>query len=485
MRNLRIRLTASYVLIFALVLITTGVLFRQALIVILHQQNERVLMEEWGALKGYLHLRQGEFVWAYDPADPEESFAVERLRRVLMLASKDGEILELSNGYGALGAESQDTIRKAFQTQQAVTVTRYDSRGNAYLVRIGVYHDQGAELFLALGLAAQDLQRLPNRVVGVYFLMLPVILLALGVLGWFASGRALQPLRHLAAVTRSVSEGNLSLRIQRPGSDDEVDTLIGTFNTMMERLEHNFQQIRQFSIDASHELRTPITVIRGQLEVALLTAETREHYREAIVAALHDVERLGQIVKSLLLLAQAESGQLKLEKTWVDLAPRVLEDVHQFRLAAGEKDIQIHVDLPEECEAEVDLVQFQRLLSNLLTNAIKFTQVGGEVRVVLAREPGEVRLTVADNGPGIGEHHLPKIFDHFYQVRQGDRASDKGIGLGLAFVAWIVKAHGGEVSVESQEGQGATFNVRLPVGRPGVQPTASNRREHSPAQSTD
>jgi heavy metal sensor kinase len=485
MRNLRIRLTLSYVLIFALVLITTGILFRQVLIVILYQQTERVLMEEWGALKGFLHLRQGEFVWAFDPADAEESFAVERLRRVLMLANKNGELLEISNGYGALGAESKETIQKTFQTQQIRTVTRYDSKGNAYLVRIGVFHDQGAELFLALGIPAQEMQRVPDRLVGVYFLTLPVILIALGILGWFASGRGLQPLRQLAAVTRSISEGNLGLRIPQPGSGDEVDTLIGTFNTMMDRLEWNFQQIRQFSIDASHELRTPITVIRGQLEVALLTAETKEQYRDAIVAALHDVERLGQIVKSLLLLAQAESGQLKLQKCWLDLVPRVLEDVNQFRMAAGEKGIEVHVKLPQECEAEVDPVQFQRLLSNLMSNAIKFTQVGGTINLSLSRSGSEVMLTVSDNGPGIATQHLPRIFDHFYQVRQGDRAIDKGIGLGLAFVAWIVKAHGGQVSVVSQEGLGTTFTVRLPIGQAGATPAAEGRREHSPAQSTD
>lgn len=485
MRNLRIRLTLSYVLVFAVILVTTGFVFRQALIVVIHQQSERVLMEEWSALKGFLHLRQGQFVWAFDPADADEAFTVERLRRVLMLATREGEVLEISNGYGALGPESAETIRKAFESQQSRTVTRYDGRGAPYLVRIGVYRDQGAELFLALGLPALEMQRIPDRVANMYFLMLPVILLAIAVLGWFAAGRALRPLHHLAAVSRSVSEGNLSLRIPQPESGDEVDTLIRTFNAMMERLEWNFQQIRQFSIDASHELRTPITVIRGQLEVALLTAETKEQYREAIVTALHDVERLGQIVKSLLLLAQAESGQLKLQKARVNLSPIVLEDVSQFRLAAGERGIQIQAELPECCEAEVDAAQFQRLLSGLLSNAIKFTQEGGEVKVQLSKSGEEVVLTVSDNGPGIAAGHLPNIFDRFYRVRQGELSPDKGIGLGLAFVAWIAKAHQGQVEVESTEGKGSKFTFRMPAGRPHTELSGERPAEQATAPMAD
>ena len=156
---------------------------------------------------------------------------------------------------------------------------------------------------------------------------------------------------------------------------------------MIERLESSFQQIRQFSTDVSHELRTPITAIRGQLEVALFTAKTVEQYRDATLNSLQDIERLSQIVRALLLLSQAESGQLALQKTRLDLAAVVRDIVDQFQIPAEGARVELSADLPAECAAEVDRVQIERMLSNLLSNALKFTPAGGRVHVALRSLP--------------------------------------------------------------------------------------------------
>jgi len=473
-RNLRVRLTLSYLLFFSLVLVSLGFLVKEVLFVVLNQQNERVLDEEWTALKGYLRVMRGELVWAFDPEDPDEAFAVERLHRILMLADTDGNVIELSPGYIALGAESKETIRQVLTTGKHQSVLRHSAKGEAFLVRLGILHDDGKQMFCAIGHNVQQNLTLPGRIVRAYFLALPVILLAIVILGWFAAGRALRPLGQATGAIRTVADGNLSLRLPPVGSHDELDTLIHTFNTMMDRVEASFQQVRQFSIDASHELRTPITVIRGQLEVALLTGNTKEDYREAVLAALADVERLGQIVKSLLLLAQAESGQLAVQKQPLDLTEVVGDAVAQFQIAAQDKEIFIGIRTPETCPAEVDRVQFERLLSNLLANAVIYTQEGGRIDVTLEHTPAQVRLAIADNGPGISEQHLPHIFERFYRVREGDRGENKGIGLGLAFVAWIVKAHDGRITVHSQPGQGSTFEVLLPAGKARPEPAAES-----------
>src|SRR3954462_3944885 len=168
------------------------------------------------------------------------------------------------------------------------------------------------------------------------------------------AGRALTPVKDVALAAQRISGSNLSLRISTRHAGDELDYLILTFNRMIERLEATFQQMKQFSADVSHELRTPITAIRGQLEVALFTAKTTDQYREAMFNALQDIDRLSQIVRALLLLSQAESGQLVLQKSRLNLCSVVDDLVEQFQIPAEEAGIQLTADLPPECIAEVD-----------------------------------------------------------------------------------------------------------------------------------
>jgi len=197
----------------------------------------------------------------------------------------------------------------------------------------------------------------------------------------------------------------------------------------------------------------------------LFTAKTQEQYRDAMLNALQDIERLSQIVRALLLLSQAESGQLALQRTRLDLAEVVRDVVEQFQIPAEGAHVTLSADLPEECPAEVDRVQIERMLSNLLSNAVKFTPAGGRVRVALQRLPEAVEMEVEDSGCGIPAQDIPHIFDRFYRVRsqQAYGAPEQGLGLGLSFVAWIAKAHGGAVRVESKPGEGTRFVIWLPA----------------------
>jgi signal transduction histidine kinase len=211
-------------------------------------------------------------------------------------------------------------------------------------------------------------------------------------------------------------------------------------------------------------LRTPITAIRGQLEVALFTAKTTDQYREAMFNALQDIDRLSQIVRALLLLSQAESGQLVLQKARLNLCEVVDDLVEQFQIPAEAVGVRLSAELPAECTAQADRVQIERMITNLLSNAIKFTPEGGEVRVALKTQPDFVEIVVEDTGRGIPSASLPHIFDRFYRVPGSGTAPgpEQGLGLGLSFVAWIVKAHGGKIEVDSTLGKGTTFTIRLP-----------------------
>jgi heavy metal sensor kinase len=261
-----------------------------------------------------------------------------------------------------------------------------------------------------------------------------------------------------------VSGSNLSLRVPLRGSGDELDLMINSFNSMVSRLETSFQQIRQFSTDVSHELRTPITVVRGQLEVALMTSRSEEDLRAAIENALPDFDRLSAIVRALLQLAKAESGQLQLQMADVDLAALVREVMDELDLPAMDKQITLHHLVPPTVVISGDRIQLERLLYNLIDNAIKYTPSGGEIDVSVNTIPEDafVQLIVRDNGVGIAPEHLPHLFDRFYRVPDKEGSIEKGLGLGLSFVSWIVKAHNGKIDVESEVGKGTVFTVSFP-----------------------
>ena len=290
--------------------------------------------------------------------------------------------------------------------------------------------------------------------------------------GWWLAGIAISPVNSVAHAAQNVTGSNITVQIPLRGAGDELDHLIDSFNQMTERLHQSFEQVRRFSTDVSHELRTPITAIRGQLEVALFTAETPDQYRESIINAMEDIEKLSSIVRALLLLSQAESGQLVLQKAPLDLSGVVTDLVDQFQIPAEEKEVTLAASIEPCAPVEADRTQMERLLSNLLSNAVKYTPKGGSVRVVVgpAREPGWTKLSVEDTGVGIPAENLPHIFDRFYRVRNAQTNSIQGLGLGLSFVAWIVEAHGGRIDVASNSGVGTRFTVLLPSGVPAPDP---------------
>jgi len=463
-RGLRFRLALSYVIFFSILLVLLGMLFRQILSGTFRTQMENVLDEEWGAAKGYLRTGPEGPNWLYDEKDPDESFAVRRVQRVYMLADTQGHALQHSDIYDSLGIDPPSEIRAILQSGKPAIRVRTDPGGVPYMIRSGLWVDHyGHQYYLAIGRALDYNDQVIRNFTWDYFAWVPLIIVLSGVLGWFLAGRALDPVNSVADAAQHITHSNLDVQIPARNAGDELDRLIEAFNLMMSRLNHSFEQIRQFSTDVSHELRTPLTVVRGQLEVALFTAETVEQYRDAMADALEGVERLSNIVRALLMLSQAESGQLALQKTEMNLAELVGDLVDQHQIPAEAEGVRLSASLPANCVLSADRIQIERLVSNLLGNAIKYTPAGGLVKVSLIPAFDHVKLIVEDTGVGISPSHLPHIFDRFYRVPSAD--PEKGLGLGLSFVAWIAKAHGGAVTVESTLQEGTRFTVLLPVGR--------------------
>jgi heavy metal sensor kinase len=474
-RGLRFTLATGYTIVFTLLLLGVSLLFRQRLASSLKQQSIDDLDRSWTVVKGNLRISPNQeskygynLNWMLDVNDPDENRIGAIVRGVDFIADADGHAFEITPTYLSLGADSLAQIRKVLQSTQAVWLEKKDPKGVWYLIRESSVEDENnrRKFFVAIGRSLGQDRTLLNQFTWEIVGLIPLVIVIGGLTGWVFAGRALTPVLQIAQAAQRIGGSKLSLRIPSRGAGDELDYLTETFNQMIERLEINFNQVRQFSTDVSHELRTPITIVRGQLEVALFTAQTADQYRDAIVNSLSDIERLSAIVRALLLLSQAETGQVVLQKQTLDLVELTAETVDQFQIPAEGAEIQLKFTSNcDKCHGEFDRVQIERMLSNLLSNAIKFTPAGGCIEAVLNREGGEAGICIADTGRGIAPEHLPHIFDRFYRVPGSSELAspEKGLGLGLSFVSWIARAHGGTVDVQSEPGKGTTFKIQLPL----------------------
>ena len=461
-RGLRFRLAFSYVFFFTILLVLLGIVFYQTLSTTFQSQMANILDEEWGAAKGYLRTGDAGPDWFYDKDDPDESFVVRRLQRVYLLADPEGHPLQHSVIYDSIGLDSPAEVKAILKSGQPATSIRKDGMGIPYMIHSGLMIDErGNKYYLAIGRAIDQNNKVIRDFTLNYLILVPIVIFLSGLLGWFLAGKALDPVNSVAETAQRITHSNLDMQIPVRQAGDKLDRLIEAFNHMLTRLNCSFEQIRQFSTDVSHELRTPLTVVRGQLEVALFTAQNVDQYREAMAEALEGVDRLSNIVRALLMLSQAESGQLVLQKTQLDFAELARDLVDQHQIPAEAQGVLLSAELPEPSMIFADRIQIERMLSNLLGNAIKYTPSGGAVKVRLHCQDNHVKLSVEDTGVGIAPDHLPHIFDRFYRVPSAD--PEKGLGLGLSFVAWIVKAHGGTVEVESELDKGTRFVVTLPA----------------------
>lgn len=316
----------------------------------------------------------------------------------------------------------------------------------------------------------------PAELLGSMVLVMPLILLASGVLGWFLAGRAMRPVEQLMDEVQEVTDGrSLHRRVAVPSSGDEVARLAITLNAMFSRLEQSFSQLRRFTADASHELKTPLTVLRAGVERSLVHPGTPPEVLEALDTTLEQLNQLNELVDSLLMLARADEGRVPLALEEADLRALVVDVGETAEMLAEQHGLEARVSVPEHpVQVRVDAHRMQQLLLNLVTNAVKYTPAGGWVELLLEDEEAGARLVVRDSGIGIASVDLPHIFDRFWRAdparsRTGDRP---GVGLGLAITKWIAEAHGGTIAVQSRPGRGSSFVVTLPRAGGGGAPDA-------------
>ena len=253
-------------------------------------------------------------------------------------------------------------------------------------------------------------------------------------------------------------------RISLDGLSEESRRVVELLNARLDALAATEKEQHQFIADVSHELRTPLTVLRGSLEVALEEERPAEEYREAIGNAILEVRHLARISQNLLFLTRGESGRVTLSFANLDLCRFVVDTVRDYSPAAGDRNLDLSTEVPGLPHyVFADAGRLQQVLHNLLENSLRYTEAGGRIVVRVFSLPGEACISVSDTGVGIPENDLPYVFERFYRSKRSRAANPGGSGLGLSIVRWIVDAHKGKVTVESQVGRGATFTVRLPV----------------------
>jgi heavy metal sensor kinase len=286
-------------------------------------------------------------------------------------------------------------------------------------------------------------------------------LLAAGGGGWFIARRALAPVASLTSAAAQISSSNLDRRVPVGRSHDELSMLARTFNDMIERLQQSFESQRRFIADASHDIRTPIAVIRGELELLQRRIEGEPPTRDALDRAIAELDRLNQLANDLLLLARAEAGQLPQARQQERLDELLAESASSLRRLASQRDVAIKVDIYDAAEVRCDPQMLRRAVSNLIENAIKFSPNSTSVRTSLFVTGRRASIVIIDRGEGIPAKDLPRIFDRFYR---GDRSRvDRGTGLGLTIAKAIIEDHGGTVHIASEQGVGTTITVTLPV----------------------
>jgi signal transduction histidine kinase len=372
--------------------------------------------------------------------------------------SKDVDSLTAADDIDALG----DGIQRISAGARSVLL---EFKGQPVLLASS-QTDSVADFRVIAGTDATIVSAASLELLGAAFVVLPLIL-AISIGGAYViAGRTVRPLESITTEVTAITDGrSLHRRLPLVAGNDELARLTLQLNSMIERLERSFAALRRFTADASHELKTPLAVLRADVEHAMHAQPNGDEQLEALEEALQETTRMADLVESLLTLARADEGRFDLHREPVTLEP-LIRDVFETALILGE-DAGLLVRMPVVQNAVVlgDRRRLRQLFLNLVTNALKYTPRGGEVDLTLARADGEAIFSVRDSGIGISAADLPHVFERFWRAdRARSRVGERGgFGLGLAIGQWIAQAHGGSLTVESRLHRGSTFTVTLPV----------------------
>lgn len=469
--SFRARLAISYTIVLGLLLTVAAVTFTIT-------------------LRQYAERRLDAVLWVLGASEAESITSRLRdrsLRDPDELAVHDVDYHHLS-GYSEFGAERYVTIvdstghvadhslnlsdrplpidsaliRRSLSGEVCFTTDEVAAIGAVRTIYFPVNNQDTDSFVVVVGVPVNFIGSTVRRLVLSLVLIIIFVLLLAGVGGWLLARRALRPVEEATDAVRKITDRNLHERLPEMDADDELGRLVKTFNQLLARLDLAFDSQRRFTADASHEIATPLTILKGNTQVALLQRRTPEEYEELLTSNLEEIDRLASLTRDLLVLARSDSGQNQL-----DLEPIVLNELiesicRQIGPSASVRGVTVRIDAKRQVIVEADEASVRQIILNLVHNAVRYSNDSGEVLIELKpTENNTVRICVTDNGIGVSAESVPYIFERFYRA-SGARAYDPtGSGLGLAICRVLAAAHGG--TIELIEVSGATrFELTLP-----------------------
>jgi heavy metal sensor kinase len=465
--SIGVRLTLWYLAFFAIAQLLFGVGMWWILRDNVYDLVDDHLEEQIDDLKNFLQSQPKDRSIARLREEVNQIYAIEHSGHYLVLYAEDGEPIYRSaflqahpSALTPLDQVKQPILqsRRIEGHQLRFILQKLDVNGHVYIVEMGA--------------PAEDAVDTLHQFRSYLLMFASVLLLAAAGGGYWLSRRALSPVDALVRTAREISGTNLNTRLQKLETGDELQRLSDTLNEMLDRIESAFWRITEFTADASHELRTPVSLIRTEAELALRRSRGEAEYKESLRHILLEAERTTALIEQLLSLARADSGRERLALQPVDLRLTLRSVVEGWQQVATLRNLQFSagLDVPEVFVLG-DATLLRRLADILLDNAFKYTSAPGSVYLSLEMKGESAMITVKDSGAGIPEEEQSKIFERFYRVDKARSRAQGGAGLGLAIARWIVTHHGGSIGVESRPGEGATFRVELPmIATPAMPP---------------
>jgi signal transduction histidine kinase len=331
-------------------------------------------------------------------------------------------------------------------------------------IQIPIFENDEKVGYLLVAMSLEDAMFVMNNLLFVLEITYPTILLLLFLIARYIAGRSIRPIQNVIATSDSISRDNLNARIQLPQNRDEIYILTETINNLLDRIENAVEREKQFTSDASHELRTPLAVIKGTLEVLARKPRTVEEYNQKIGYCIQEVDRINKMVDQLLLLARLENQKQSLNLQNLSLNNAVSECLSRFDDRILTRKIQIKEHYSQNNEVVSDFYFLSIILNNIISNALKYTQEGGTIDFYIQSNEKDIEIVIQDNGMGIADDELQKIFNSFYRTKSTqDLIEIKGNGLGLSIVKRLSDVLGIQINVDSKEGHGTRFSLVFPV----------------------
>jgi len=458
--TLSFRLTLWYAGIFALSSCVAFLLFYALIISFIREQTDQDLLAQ---VNRFSTLLASEEIEAVKSAAVIEAQAAGVKKVFFRLLSLNGQVFSSSNMAYWKNIDIHETaikelLRGRSHVFETITIPQRKEK-----VRI-LYAMLGPTIVCQVGQAMESYSRFLDAFKGIFITTMTFLIVVAAGVGWFMARQAVSGVEAVTRTAQKISGGNLEERVPVKAKGDEIDQLAVTFNQMLDRIQGLLTEIKEMSDNMAHDLRSPITRIRGIAEVTLSTGKSLDEYEAMAASTVEECDRLLDMINTMLMISKAEAGVDRLSREEIDLAGVVQEACRLFEPTAEDKRITLSCDVTGRSHFVGDSRMIQRMLSNLLDNAIKYTPSGGSVIVSVVEIDAQVVISIKDTGIGISPKDLPHIFERFYRCDQS--RSQTGIGLGLSLARAIARAHDGDITATSTPDQGSTFTITLPKSLP-------------------